>query len=61
MDFPIESLMDEEKAEAWVLDHFHPLRRCIRMAGVGIIVLSVAVRLFFIKMVSGRETQMVMV
>ncbi len=24
MDFPIESLMDEEKAEAWVLDHFHP-------------------------------------
>ena len=24
MDFPIQSLMDEEKAEAWVLDHFHP-------------------------------------
>ncbi len=23
MDFPIQSLMDEEKTQAWVLDHFH--------------------------------------
>ena len=24
MDFPIQSLIDEEQAEAWVLNHFHP-------------------------------------
>ena len=24
MDFPIQSLIDEERAEAWVLNHFHP-------------------------------------
>ena len=24
MDFPILSLIDEERAQAWVLNHFHP-------------------------------------
>ena len=24
MDFPIQSLIDEEEAQAWVLNHFHP-------------------------------------
>ena len=24
MDFPIQSLIDEEQAQAWVLNHFHP-------------------------------------
>ena len=24
MDFPIISLIDEESAQAWVLNHFHP-------------------------------------
>ena len=24
MDFPILSLIDEEQAEAWLLNHFHP-------------------------------------
>ena len=28
MDFPIQSLMDEEKTQAWVLDHFHPQGLC---------------------------------
>ena len=28
MDFPIQSLIDEEQAEAWVLDHFHPQDLC---------------------------------
>ena len=28
MDFPIQSLMDEEKVQAWVLDHFHPQGLC---------------------------------
>ena len=37
------------------------MRRCIRMAGGGITAFSAPVRLFFIRMASGRETQMVMV
>ena len=28
MDFPIESLIDEEQAQAWVLNHFHPQGLC---------------------------------
>ena len=28
MDFPIQSLIDEEQAEAWVLNHFHPQGLC---------------------------------
>ena len=28
MDFPIQSLIDEEQAQAWVLNHFHPEGLC---------------------------------
>ena len=28
MDFPIQSLIDEEQAQAWVLNHFHPQGLC---------------------------------
>ena len=28
MDFPIESLIDDERAQTWVLDHFHPQGLC---------------------------------
>lgn len=28
MDFPIVSLLDEERAQAWVLNHFHPQGLC---------------------------------
>ena len=28
MDFPIGSLVDEEQAQAWVLNHFHPQGLC---------------------------------